>query len=104
MKNFFFFICTIIYFIFPSVIKAHPGNTDESGGHTCRTNCDDWGLNYGEYHYHDGEADTYDYYEFVNNYDEGYDEGYDLAYSHASECEKEYDWKWEGTRDYGGWF
>jgi len=32
---------------------AHPGRTDSSGGHTCRTNCTErWGLNYGEYHYH----------------------------------------------------
>jgi hypothetical protein len=35
---------------------AHPGRTDSSGGHTCRTNCDDWGLYYGEYHSHGGYA------------------------------------------------
>ncbi len=35
------------------VTYAHPGNTDEDGGHTCYTNCEDWGLEYGEYHYHD---------------------------------------------------
>lgn len=34
--------------------RAHPGRTDSSGGHTCRTNCESWGLNYGEYHYHNG--------------------------------------------------
>jgi len=34
-------------------VYAHPGNTDEDGGHTCYTNCEDWGLEYGEYHYHD---------------------------------------------------
>ncbi len=33
---------------------AHPGRTDSSGGHTCRTNCPSWGLSYGEYHYHNG--------------------------------------------------
>lgn len=33
---------------------AHPGRTDANGGHTCRTNCGKWGLNYGEYHYHNG--------------------------------------------------
>ena len=49
-------ICIICYFIFPSVIVAHPGNTDSSGGHTCRTNCGDWGLEYGEYHYHNGSG------------------------------------------------
>lgn len=35
------------------VTYAHPGRTDEDGGHTCYTNCGDWGLEYGEYHYHD---------------------------------------------------
>ncbi|MED4956389.1 copper amine oxidase N-terminal domain-containing protein [Paenibacillus macerans] len=33
---------------------AHPGRTDANGGHTCRTNCEKWGLEYGEYHYHNG--------------------------------------------------
>jgi hypothetical protein len=36
------------------IAHAHPGNTDSSGGHTCRTNCERWGLNYGQYHYHSG--------------------------------------------------
>ena len=33
-------------------IFAHPGRTDSSGCHTCRTNCPSWGLSYGEYHCH----------------------------------------------------
>lgn len=36
-------------------VFAHPGNTDSNGGHTCWTNCEKWGLEYGEYHYHNGE-------------------------------------------------
>lgn len=32
--------------------SAHPGGTDGAGCHTCRTNCEDWGLEYGEYHCH----------------------------------------------------
>ncbi|KCZ71258.1 hypothetical protein ANME2D_02459 [Candidatus Methanoperedens nitroreducens] len=32
--------------------SAHPGRTDSNGGHTCRTNCSQWGLEDGEYHYH----------------------------------------------------
>jgi hypothetical protein len=40
--------------ILPLETHAHPGNTDGSGGHTCRTNCEKWGLGYGEYHYHGG--------------------------------------------------
>jgi hypothetical protein len=35
------------------VTFAHPGRTDEDGGHYCHTNCEDWGLEYEEYHYHD---------------------------------------------------
>lgn len=37
-----------------SPVQAHPGRTDSSGCHTCRTNCPDWGLSYGEYHCHGG--------------------------------------------------
>lgn len=33
-------------------VYAHPGNTDSVGCHTCHTNCDSWGLNYGQYHCH----------------------------------------------------
>jgi len=38
----------------PSLANAHPGRTDSNGGHTCRTNCERWGYEYGEYHYHNG--------------------------------------------------
>ncbi len=38
--------------------QAHPGRTDANGGHTCRTNCEKWGLEYGEYHYHNGKSST----------------------------------------------
>lgn len=36
----------------PTVTFAHPGRTDSSGCHTCRTNCPNWGLSYSEYHCH----------------------------------------------------
>lgn len=36
----------------PAVTFAHPGRTDSVGCHTCRTNCPNWGLSYGEYHCH----------------------------------------------------
>ncbi len=39
-------------------VYSHPGRTDSSGGHTCRTNCESWGLEYGEYHYHNGGGGT----------------------------------------------
>ncbi|CAH1226597.1 copper amine oxidase N-terminal domain-containing protein [Paenibacillus sp. JJ-223] len=37
---------------------AHPGRTDSNGGHTCWTNCAKWGLEYGEYHYHNGGSSS----------------------------------------------
>ncbi len=40
-------------FLFTSSAYAHPGKTDANGGHTCRTNCEKWGLETGKYHYHD---------------------------------------------------
>jgi hypothetical protein len=42
------------FLLFPQLTFAHPGRTDANGGHTCRTNCESWGLQYGEYHYHGG--------------------------------------------------
>ncbi len=39
-----------IFLITP--VFAHPGRTDASGCHTCRTNCSKWGLSSGEYHCH----------------------------------------------------
>ena len=43
-----------VVFIFAGTtdVLAHPGRTDSSGGHTCRTNCPSWGRSYGEYHTH----------------------------------------------------
>ncbi|MFE6074194.1 copper amine oxidase N-terminal domain-containing protein [Paenibacillus sp. NPDC057886] len=39
-------------------VLAHPGRTDSNGGHTCWTNCAKWGLEYGEYHYHNGGSSS----------------------------------------------
>ncbi|GAB7053587.1 MULTISPECIES: YHYH domain-containing protein [unclassified Paenibacillus] len=47
-------IIVLLCFPFASIANAHPGRTDQNGGHTCRTNCEKWGLKYGEYHYHNG--------------------------------------------------
>jgi endonuclease YncB( thermonuclease family) len=44
----------LLFFLSVGITEAHPGRTDASGGHTCRTNCDKWGYSYGEYHYHGG--------------------------------------------------
>ncbi|MFJ7951303.1 YHYH domain-containing protein [Lysinibacillus sp. NPDC096418] len=45
-------LCGIL--LVPNFADAHPGRTDSNGGHTCRTNCEKWGLEYGEYHFHNG--------------------------------------------------
>jgi hypothetical protein len=46
-------VITILSFSFgPTATFAHPGRTDSAGCHTCRTNCPNWGLSYGEYHCH----------------------------------------------------
>lgn len=61
MKKVWFSLFVIIFFLtLPSysIVEAHPGRTDSSGGHTCRTNCDSWGLGYGEYHYHGGGGNS----------------------------------------------
>ena len=56
MKRFIsFFVLMLALFFLPfQTIDAHPGRTDANGGHTCRTNCEKWGLQYGQYHYHNG--------------------------------------------------
>lgn len=41
-----------------TAVFAHPGRTDSSGCHTCRTNCSSWGLSYGEYHCHRSKGIT----------------------------------------------
>ncbi|AIG26157.1 YHYH domain-containing protein [Brevibacillus laterosporus] len=55
----------LLFFLFVTMLavpfqqtSAHPGRTDKNGGHTCRTNCEKWGLFYGEYHYHNGGSSS----------------------------------------------
>ncbi len=47
-----FFLLVLVIMPFASQASAHPGRTDSSGRHMCRTNCASWGLSYGEYHSH----------------------------------------------------
>jgi hypothetical protein len=51
-------VVTLLVFGAVGMAEAHPGRTDGSGGHTCRTDCESWGLEYGEYHYHGGGGGT----------------------------------------------
>jgi hypothetical protein len=56
MKRLSLVIILLLSLLFPSVSLAHPGRTDSSGCHTCRTNCAKWGLSTGEYHCHRAKA------------------------------------------------
>ncbi|GAB6930707.1 hypothetical protein JCM10914A_46900 [Paenibacillus sp. JCM 10914] len=47
-------LALLLVFSSASIVSAHPGRTDANGGHRCWTNCSKWGLEYGEYHYHNG--------------------------------------------------
>ena len=50
-------ILFLFIFIFSAgIVSAHPGKTDMSGCHTCKTNCEEWNLNVNEYHCHGGIA------------------------------------------------
>ncbi|KKX55574.1 YHYH domain-containing protein [Brevibacillus borstelensis] len=51
-KGIIFLLLLVLAFSILPASFAHPGRTDANGGHTCRTNCEKWGLRYGEYHYH----------------------------------------------------
>ncbi len=54
-------LCFIIMLAMASVLLmshpagAHSGDTDETGCHICETNCEEWGLEDGEYHCHKPE-------------------------------------------------
>ena len=59
MKGLLLTFATLFFFLFATpLVLAHPGNTDSSGCHTCRTNCSSWGLSYGEYHCHNSKGLT----------------------------------------------
>jgi len=46
-----FFVFGLIFY-FHALAFGHPGQVDSKGGHTCYTNCEKYGLEYGEYHTH----------------------------------------------------
>ncbi|WCF08735.1 MBL fold metallo-hydrolase [Paenibacillus thiaminolyticus] len=49
-------VFSLLCALFSPALLAHPGKTDANGGHTCRTNCAQWGLKDGEYHYHNKDG------------------------------------------------
>lgn len=63
-------VLTFVFVFGLGEAQAHPGNTDSSGGHTCRTNCPSWGYSYGEYHFHNssGFNDDFELEEDLNSF------------------------------------
>jgi hypothetical protein len=43
----------ILFSLGPAASLAHPGKTDYQDAHRCLKNCEEWDLDYGEYHLHD---------------------------------------------------
>lgn len=52
MKKIFSSIVLVSLLSIATPAYAHPGRTDSSGSHVCRTNCVKYGLGNGEYHKH----------------------------------------------------
>lgn len=48
----------LLFFLFPQLVFAHPGKTASDDCHYCRTNCDRWGVPWGERHCHGGYTQT----------------------------------------------
>lgn len=53
-----FFVLFLIILLMGDKVYAHPGRTDSSGCHYCKTNCSSWGLYDSEYHCHNGNTYT----------------------------------------------
>ena len=57
-KKVFYLLIIAIFCSTTTTVYAHPGRTDSNGCHTCRTNCERWGLSYGQYHCHNGGSSS----------------------------------------------
>ncbi|WP_374120513.1 YHYH domain-containing protein [Neobacillus sp. PS3-40] len=58
MNKFFLLGLALLLLLQVSYVEAHPGRTDTNGGHYCWTNCQSFGLTYGEYHTHKTNSGT----------------------------------------------
>jgi hypothetical protein len=95
-------LCVMVIMGFNIKVYAHPGNTDANGGHYCWTNCEKWGLEYGEYHYHNQKPNSTPVVKVVpknaHTYKEGYDEAYSYWYKRAlSDLKKTQEGDWHAT-------
>ncbi|MFR0979259.1 YHYH domain-containing protein [Holdemania filiformis] len=87
----------IILFVFSTApVLAHPGKTDGNGCHTCRTDCEKWGLEYGEYHCHnDGDTSSYSVSSTQNNssYSNNSSSSSSNSYSYSKDSDPVYNHK-----------
>lgn len=51
-------ISSSLLILVPSFVVGHPGKTDYQDGHKCLKNCEDWEMNYDEYHLHDKDGNA----------------------------------------------
>lgn len=51
-------VILVMVILYSGSVYAHPGRTDSRGCHTCRNNCERWGLSYGQYHCHNGGSSS----------------------------------------------
>lgn len=57
MKRILSILVSIVFLFCCNIsVNAHPGRTDKNGCHYCRTNCEKYGLEYNEYHCHNGNS------------------------------------------------
>ena len=87
MKKFIIFIALVL--CLPCSSFAHPGGTDESGGHYDRSD--------GTYHYHHGysahqHTDGYCPYDFDDNVDHEYKKESSIGYTPVTEKKEEQSW------------
>ncbi len=45
-------LLAVLILMLISEVYGHPGRTNSEGCHTCKTSCEQYGLQYGEYHCH----------------------------------------------------
>lgn len=94
-KGFTLFTLLFLLLIESDVAEGHSGRTDSSGGHTCQTNCGNYGLHYGEYHYHGGGQSSYDDYKY-EEYEYDYNDDYDYEeYNYNDYKNEEYKYDYE---------
>ncbi|MFD4708042.1 YHYH domain-containing protein [Gottfriedia sp. NPDC058432] len=90
MKKTLLLILFLVFQLFISNEKSYasPGRTDANCGHRCYTNCEKYGLKYGEYHYHNG-GNSDNTYEEDPDLEEYYEQQSDEFYQEMEDNEQQ---------------